>query len=52
MRNILTQFGYPLFYASILFIDNKSKIEIIKNLKYHKYMKYLNLQHYWLKNTV
>jgi len=27
MRNILIEFGYSLFYVSILFIDNKSGIQ-------------------------
>jgi len=46
MRNILTQFGYPLSYTLTLFIGNKSEIKVIRNLEYHECMKYLNLQHY------
>ena len=46
MRNILTEFGYPLFCISTLSIDNKSRIKVIKNLEYHGYMKHLDLQYY------
>ena len=35
MRNILTEFGYPPSYASTLFIDNKSGIEVSKNPEHH-----------------
>ena len=37
MRNILTEFGYPPSYTSTLFIDNKSSIEITKNLEHYRY---------------
>ena len=35
MRNILTEFGYPPSCTSILSIDNKSRIKVIKNPEYH-----------------
>jgi len=52
MRNILTEFGYPPSYASTLFIDNKSGIEVTKNPEHHGHMKHQNLQHYWFRNAV
>ena len=35
MRNILTEFGYPPSYASTLFINNKSRIDVSKNPEHH-----------------
>jgi len=52
MRNILTKFRYILLYDLTPFIINKSGIEIIKNPEYHRHMKYLDLQYYWLRNAV
>ena len=43
MRNILIEFGYPLSYISILFINNKSRIKVIKNPEYYGCMKNLDL---------
>ena len=43
IRNILTEFGYFSFHASIFFIDNKFGIEVSKNLEHHKCMKHLDL---------
>ena len=52
MRNILVKFRYILLYDLTLFIINKSGIEVIKNPEYHRYMKYIDLQYYWLRNAV
>jgi len=52
MRNILTEFDYPPSYASTLFIDNKSGIEVSKNPEYYGQMKHLDLQLHWLRDAV
>jgi len=43
MRNILTEFDYPPSYSSILFINNKSGIDMSKNPEHHRWMKHLDL---------
>ena len=48
----MTEFEYPLSCTLILFIDNKSGIEVTKNLEHHRHMKHLDLWHYWLRNAV
>ena len=52
MRNILTEFGYPLSYSSTLFLDNKSGIDVSKNPEHHGRMKHLDLRLYWLRDAV
>jgi len=52
MRNTLTEFRYSPSHVSILFINNKSGIEISKNPEHHGCMKHLDLWHYWLKDAV
>ncbi|KAJ3551307.1 hypothetical protein NP233_g13104 [Leucocoprinus birnbaumii] len=52
MRNILSEFGYPSDYASTLFIDNKSGIDVAKNPEHHGRMKHLDLRFYWLRDAV
>jgi len=52
MTKFLTEFEYSSFHVSILFIDNKSEIEVSKNPEHHRHMKHLDLWHYWLKNVV
>jgi len=39
MTNILTEFESFLSYVLTLFIDNKSKIKVTKNLEYHRHIK-------------
>ena len=39
ITNILTEFESFLSYVSTLFIDNKSKIKITKNLEHYRHMK-------------
>ena len=46
------EFGYSSSYASTLFIDNKSSIKVSKNPEYHRHIKHLDLQHYWLREAV
>ena len=43
MRNILSEFGYSPSYASTLFIDNQSGIDVSKNPEHHGRMKHLDL---------
>ena len=52
MRNILSEFGYPISYPSTLFIDNKSGIDVAKNPEHHGRMKHLDLRSYWLREAV
>ncbi|KAJ3570514.1 hypothetical protein NP233_g4351 [Leucocoprinus birnbaumii] len=52
MRNILTEFGFPPSYASTLFIDNKSGIDVSNNPEHHGHMKHLDLHFYWLWDAV
>jgi len=52
MRNILSEFGYPLTSPSTLYIDNKSGIEVAKNPEHHGRMKHLDLRFYWLREAV
>jgi len=39
MTNILTEFEFFLSYISTLFINNKSKIKVTKNLEHYRHMK-------------
>ena len=52
MRNILIEFWYSSSYASTLFIDNKSWIEVFKNLEHYRHINSLDLWHYWLREAV
>ena len=49
---ILMEFRYFISYILVLFIHKKLEIDISGNTKYYGYIKYLDLQHYWLRDTI
>ena len=52
MKNILSEFGYPVQQASTLKMDNQSAITVSKNPEHHGRMKHLDLRFNWLRDKV
>lgn len=52
MRNILSEFGFPVSQVSTLKMDNQGAIRVAKNPEHHGRMKHLDLRTYWLRDAV
>ena len=52
LLNLLTEFGYDVFPALKLRIDNLSALSVAKNPEHHGYMKHLDLHFYWVQDSV
>ena len=52
MRNLFSELGFEPKGASTLHLDNQSALAVTRNPEHHGRMKYLDLRHYWLRDTV
>ena len=52
LRKLLCELGFHQDSATVLFEDNKSAIEVSRNLKFHSRLKHVDVRHHFLRDAV
>lgn len=52
LRKLLSEIECPCEVATIIFVDNKSAIRLVKNPEYHKRTKHIDVRYYYVREKV
>ncbi|THH28130.1 hypothetical protein EUX98_g6049, partial [Antrodiella citrinella] len=52
MRSLLSEIGYTQDGPTLIYMDNQSAIQVVKNPEHHGRMKHLDLRLFWLRDEI
>ena len=52
MQTLLGELQYEVDSPSLMFMDNKSTLAVVKNLEHHGRMKHLHINYHWICQVI